>query len=110
VSDVKTIELDELVRRLGGERAPVLLEALPARYFESGHLPGAQPFPHHDVAARARALLPALDAPIVVYCASATCANSHRAAAELAALGYRDVSVFAGGKQAWVDAGLALVV
>ena len=45
---------------------------------------------------------------VVVYCASESCKNSHVAAAKLVELGYADVRVFAGGKAAWKDAGLAL--
>jgi rhodanese-related sulfurtransferase len=66
------------------------------------HLPLA------SVETRAPELFPSLTADIVVYCASATCANSHTAAAKLAALGYTNVRVFTGGKAAWTAAGLAL--
>jgi len=44
----------------------------------------------------------------VVYCASATCQNSHIAARVLDQMGYANVAVFDGGKQAWVEAGLKL--
>jgi rhodanese-related sulfurtransferase len=45
---------------------------------------------------------------IVVYCASATCQNSHQAAADLEKRGYRNVAVYPGGKADWVEAGLRL--
>ena len=48
------------------------------------------------------------DAPIVVYCASDTCMNSHQAAERLAAQGYSNVYVYAGGKKDWQQAGLKL--
>jgi rhodanese-related sulfurtransferase len=47
-------------------------------------------------------------AEIVVYCASATCQNSHIAARVLGQLGYANVRVYAGGKEDWSEAGLAL--
>ena len=53
-------------------------------------------------------MLPDMGAEIVVYCASSTCQNSHIAARTLQSLGYRDVAVYAGGKQDWSEAGLAL--
>jgi rhodanese-related sulfurtransferase len=53
-------------------------------------------------------VLPDRNAEIVVYCASATCQNSHIAARLLEQRGYTDVSVYAGGKQDWSEAGLAL--
>jgi len=54
--------------------------------------------------------VPRKDAEIVVYCASATCANSGIAASVLASLGYKNVRVFTGGKQEWEEAGLPLEV
>lgn len=88
--------------------APVLLEALPAKYYEQGHLPGALHFPHDEARARAGDLVPDKTAEIVVYCASDTCQNSHIAAATLTALGYTNVSVYAAGKKDWVEAALPL--
>jgi rhodanese-related sulfurtransferase len=86
---------------------PILVEALPRRYYDSGHLPTAQPLPP-DEYERALALVPDKDKPIVVYCASVTCRNSHQAAAFLTMRGYRNVAVYAGGKQDWTEAGLRL--
>jgi len=54
----------------------------------------------------APALLPDLHAPVVVYCASDTCQNSHIAARVLEQIGYTDVAVYAGGKKDWSEAGL----
>jgi rhodanese-related sulfurtransferase len=56
-----------------------------------------------ELAAR---MLPAKEAPVVVYCASATCQNSHIAAERLSLLGYKDVQVYVEGKKDWIDAGL----
>jgi rhodanese-related sulfurtransferase len=104
----KLISRIELQQRLAASQPPTLVEALPEKYYLDGHLPGALHLPHTDVAERAPALLPDKDAPIVTYCASATCQNSHIAAKLLEQRGYTDVSVYAGGKQDWSDAGLPL--
>ena len=40
--------------------------------------------------------------------ASATCQNSHIAARHLEQMGYTSVSVYAGGKQDWSEAGLPI--
>lgn len=100
-----TITRDEL---LAGIDHFIILEALPPQYFRKGHIPGAQNFPHTEVDALAPRLLPDKDAEIVVYCANAECANSGIAAERLAALGYRNVRVFAGGKKEWEEHGLPL--
>lgn len=104
----KTMTRETLQRRLAASPAPVLLEALPAKYYRDGHLPGALHLPHDRVRALAPGLVADKSAEIVVYCASDTCQNSHIAAAALNALGYANVSVYAGGKKDWVEAGLPL--
>ncbi len=105
----RTITRDKLQVSLTKAPAPVLLEALPAKYYLDGHLPGALHFPHD----RARTLAPVLVADklaaIVVYCASDTCQNSHIAAATLEAVGYSNVRVYTGGKKDWIEAGLSVV-
>lgn len=103
---LKIIDRTELQTRLGATPRPILLEALPRKYFEGGHLPGARHLPHDEVRTLAPALLPDRHAEIVVYCASATCQNSHIAARVLQQIGYTNVSVYAAGKQDWSEAGL----
>lgn len=105
---MKTIDRSTLRAALQSPRPPVLLEALPERYWQDGHLPGALSFPHDRAHALAPGLLPDKQAPVVVYCASETCKNSHQAAQVLAGLGYTDVAVYPGGKADWRDAGLPL--
>lgn len=105
---VKTINRQALLEDLGNGHAPLLLEALPGKYYRQGHLPGARHLPHDKVKERASHIVPDKGQPIVVYCASDTCRNSHIAAEQLAALGYTDIAVYPGGKKDWEEAGLAL--
>lgn len=102
-----TITRDQLHLVLADPRA-VLLEALPEAAYRGGHLPGARWFPHDRARELAATVAPRKDDPVIVYCASATCQNSTVAARALAALGYQDVRVYAGGKADWIDAGLPL--
>lgn len=85
-----------------------LLEILPQRYFELGHLPGAKLLAPDSVESRIVELAPDKQANLVVYCASDTCQNSHTAARQLKRLGYQHVRVYAGGKKDWEEAGLSL--
>ena len=103
---VTKIDRAALAAALAGPTPPVLVEALPERYFVDAHLPGARNLPHDAVEALAPQLLPDRDAEIVVYCASAQCRNSDIAAERLGRLGYSHVRVYGGGKQDWVAAGL----
>ncbi|MEP7084493.1 MAG: rhodanese-like domain-containing protein [Betaproteobacteria bacterium] len=104
----QVIDRTELLRRLASATPPTLVEALPEKYYRDGHLPGALHLPHTQVRELAPALLPDKAASVVVYCASASCQNSHIAAGVLGQLGYTDVAVYSGGKQDWTEAGLEL--
>src|SRR6185503_5405445 len=105
---MKLIDRDTLQRKLAGAQAPLLVEALPEKYFQDWHLPGARHMPHDQVRALAASVLPDKAAGIVVYCASRTCQNSHIAAKTLEQLGYTDVAVYACGNQDWSEAGVAV--
>lgn len=104
----KLIDRHQLNTLIQSNANLVLLEALPEKYFQDWHLPGAKHMPHDQTRALAPRLLPEKQVPVVVYCASATCQNSHMAARALEQLGYADVAVYAGGKQDWSDAGLPI--
>lgn len=104
---LKTIARNELNRRIQSGNPPLLLEALPERYYADRHLPGARLFPHDQVEELAPAVAPDKSAEIVVYCASRTCQNSHIAAQRLMRLGYTDVTVYQGGKLDWEEGGCA---
>jgi len=105
---MNTITRDELKMALESDAPVSLLEALPEKYYRHGHLPGARLFPHEQARELAPKLLAEKRARIVVYCASATCSNSHQAAQTLADLGYTDVRVYVEGKADWQAAGFAL--
>lgn len=100
------ISRQELKARIDRGEQLLIAEALPAMYYDSGHLPGAVNLPHDEVDALAPALIPDMATEVVVYCANAQCQNSHIAARRLIALGYTNVSVYVEGKHDWTEAGL----
>jgi len=102
------ITRDKLGRKLDSREKLVLIEALPAKYFQQSHLPGAINIPHDAADAAFTQVLTDKDAEIVVYCASATCKNSSIAAERLKALGYRNVREYREGKAGWIAAGLPI--
>ena len=104
---VKEISRAALSEALLSRSPPVVIEALDRKYYDIGHLPTARMLPPAD-AARITSIVADKDEAIVVYCASATCQNSHQTAAQLEKHGYRNVAVYAGGKADWVEAGLRL--
>ena len=99
----KIVTRNELQARLAANPALVLLEALPEKYYNDWHLPGARHFPHDQARGLASRVVPDKAAEIVVYCASKTCQNSHVAAGVLQQLGYANVSVYVGGKEDWAE-------
>jgi len=105
---LKIIDRPQLTARLAAQAQPILVEALPRKYYDDWHLPGARHLPHDQVRQLAATVLPDRQAEIVVYCASDTCQNSHIAAQVLQQVGYTNVAVYAGGKQDWSDAGLPI--
>src|SRR5437762_12583688 len=100
-----TITRDELSSLLASARPPLLLEALPAKYFEDSHLPGARNMPHDAVAELAPALAPDRAAARGVYCAHAARQNSHLAAVRLNQLGHTAPRRHAGAHARWHRAG-----
>ncbi|WP_227819960.1 rhodanese-like domain-containing protein [Marinobacterium aestuarii] len=100
-----TITRDALKARLDAGEPTLIVEALPARYYDAEHLPGAINLPHDEIRLLAPSALPDKDATIVVYCASTECQNSSIAARTLTAAGYRNVMEFVEGKQGWLEAG-----
>ena len=104
---VKEISRATLSEALLSKNPPVVLEALDRKYYDDGHIPTARLLPPAEID-RASAIVADKDQAIVLYCASATCRNSHQAAARLERQGYRNVAVYSGGKVDWVGAGLRL--
>lgn len=104
----KIVTRNELQARLKANPDLVLLEALPEKYYNDWHLPGARHFPHDQARALAPSLVPDKLAEIVVYCASKTCQNSHIAARVLEQIGYANIAIYAGGKQDWSEGRLEL--
>lgn len=102
------ITRSEIQQHLDSARPITLVEALPERYYDDGHLPGAVNINHDEVATKAARLLPDKDALIVVYCSNSACNNSTVASGKLTQLGYRNVRKYSEGKQDWADAGLPL--
>ncbi len=86
------------------------IEALPEACFRAGHLPGAVRGVASELRDEVERVGLERETPVVVYCSGPSCSNSRHAAEALDALGFVDVRVFEGGKQAWTEAGLALEV
>ena len=83
----------------------VLVDALPASYYDKLHLPAALNLVESDVDTGASRLLPDKHATIVTYCSNEACGNSQAVANRLERLGYTAVRKYREGIQDWVSAG-----
>ena len=92
---------------MAGRDGPVLVEALGAAFYADAHLPGAINITPAQVDRLAASLVPDRAVPIVVYC-SGSCSSADAVARRLHELGYTDVAVYGGGKEDWVEHGLAV--
>jgi rhodanese-related sulfurtransferase len=87
----------------------VVLDTLPASYYEQAHLPGALNLVESDVESLASTLVPDKATPVVTYCSNAACGNSQAVATLLEKAGYTDVRKYRDGIQDWSEAGLPVV-
>ncbi len=102
------VDTETLRRKIENGDELVLVDALSLISYAASHLPGAINMPPERVDELAPRRIPDLAAEVVVYCSSATCTASVDAAERLLELGYENVRHYAGGKRAWIDAGLPL--
>ena len=100
----KTIIREQIKQKLDAKEAMTIIEALPKKYFDAEHLPGALNIPHDEIQARASDMLSDKNAFIVVYCASTECRNSKIATAALQQMGYTNAFEYVQGKQHWIEA------
>jgi rhodanese-related sulfurtransferase len=96
---------EELKAKMDRGEKFVLVDALPAKHYESSHLPGAVNLPYEFVD-EAETILPDKDAKIVVYCMNLDCEASTKEAREPEEMGYQNVLHYVEGKQGWLRAGL----
>ena len=101
---MKLIDRETLYEKLQSGEPFTLVMALGERAFQAAHIPGSRHFATIEDA------LDALDPAeeIVVYCSGPTCVASATAYWFLQSHGYENVSRFAGGLEAWVEAGYPL--
>ena len=99
----KTITREQIKEKLDNIEPMTLVEALPHKYFDAEHLPGALNIPHDEIREKAVETLPDKSAFIVVYCASTDCQNSKIAADTLQQMGYTNAFEYVEGKKHWLE-------
>ncbi len=109
IAPAATVGLPQFRAALDGKNT-LILDARPSLIYAQGHVPGALNLSRNDFARDYRRLAPtlkpALDKPLIVYCAGGDCHDSRLVANALLTLGYSYVSIFTGGWDAWSAAKL----
>ena len=107
---VRIVSIEET--QTGLERGCVLLDARTEQEYIEGHIPGAVLFDYYELGRYIQKVLPAIstDQEIIIYCSGPECDDSELLARELYLLGYRNLSVFKGGYEAWIGRGLPLEI
>lgn len=84
-----------------------VIDARTADEYEEGHIPGAVLLDYYDMGRYMERVLPALspDGDIAIYCSGPDCDDSELLARELYTMGYRNIMIFRGGFEEWVDSG-----
>lgn len=99
---MNTISLEELQEKINRGDDFHLVMTLGKFAYEMMHIPGSISIDNVNEALN----LFTVDDEIIVYCSNPSCIASQAAYATLVSHGYKHVSRFAGGIEAWYDAGL----
>lgn len=102
------ITREQIKHRLDNHQPMKIVEALPQKYFDDGHLPGAINIPHDEIDDKADEVLSDMEEFIVIYCANTACQNALMATNTLLHMGYKNVYEYVEGKQDWIEAGLTI--
>lgn len=102
-----TSEFKEMTQK---QKEMDIINVLPSDAFKKGHIPGSVNIPAEaaDFENKVASLVGDKTAPVVVYCASAECDASPKAARRLEQAGFKNVYDFEAGLQGWKDAGFSV--
>jgi rhodanese-related sulfurtransferase len=109
MNEFKSIDTDDLERRLGQGGIVNFWNVLTDDYFTGELIPGSRRVPVDRVGREARELGLGPDEEIVVYCSGPDCPQSTAAAQKLADLGFRNVQEYANGLSTWKEARNAVI-
>lgn len=106
---IRTVSIGEVQAFLQNHPGGFLIDVLPPEFHAQQHIPGSSGVCVFETAfqEKMRALVPDMVAPLLVYGAGGSL-DSAVAAEKLQREGYTDISLFAGGLEAWRKAGLSL--
>ena len=102
---METVNAEYVQDKLEAGGKVQVVDVLSADSFEEKHIPSSISLPLDSLEVQAETVLPDKKMEIIVYCASADCDASPKAAEKLESMGYTKVKDFAEGLQGWQEAG-----
>lgn len=107
---MNTINAHDLKSRIETSGDTLVIDVLPIKHYESGHVPGATNIPlgADRFVNAVTGVANSKEQPVVVYCASTECDLSPKAAEQLEKAGFANVTDFEGGIEEWNAAGFYL--
>lgn len=103
----KVISTEDLKKKIDEGGNFYLIDVLSPNSFDGRHIPGAKNVPNGPgfIEKFEKEIGAPKDAEIVVYCSSATCMASVRAADTLEKAGYTNITHYKDGLAGWLNAG-----
>ncbi|WP_299982592.1 rhodanese-like domain-containing protein [Desulfobacula sp.] len=97
----------EIIQRIIQKKERMVLDVRPFEFYEEGHLPGALSFPLMEFDIVIGKLLEMTDqhSPLLIYCSSFECMDSHNFATNLNGMSFTNVKVYPGGFRQWQEMG-----
>lgn len=95
-----------IVKAAMQKNSAFLIDARPYAKYLGATIPGAMAIPDTKMSALEGRFPADKNVPIITFCGGYECTKSHIVANRLLELGYKNVSVYAGGVPAWKKAGL----
>lgn len=101
IIDIKTIK--DIVEN----KKRIIIDVRNNEIFKLGHIPNAVSFPLEEFDDKFIEMMEIIkkDSPVLVYCESAECPDSHAFADHLIMMQFSDVKIFSGGYAAWKEKG-----
>ncbi len=104
--EIKKTKAEHLHHQLRTPDAPLVINVLNKELYDQCHIDGSINIPLAELSAQAQGWNK--DVAIVVYCSSAECSASTRAALILINMGFTHVEVYPGGTKEWRELGLPI--
>ena len=101
---IKTITAEGLKEKMYNNEEIVVIETLLPQLYDQWHIKGAINIPADDMESIAPGRLNK-DDEIILYCRNLACGASDRAADALEEMGYKNITIYTGGKEEWEEKG-----